>query len=240
MEQDDFLIPFIHNYCDRWCERCEFTNRCGVFAMESEMYSSGNSLAGDSLAQNLKRILDDAHKMLSDKFVEFEIELNEADLEEFRKQDAKKRQKVRADSLAVMAKEYGMGIMSIVENRTTIISPKNNDPLIDDVFAVIQWYQFFITAKTERALSGIIDDDGDEDWDELHDAQSDANGSAKLALMAAERSILAWTYLLESANADVLKPILQKLESIRVGLAEKFPLARDFIRPGFDEIEIVM
>jgi hypothetical protein len=139
-----------------------------------------------------------------------------------------------------MAKEYGMGIMSILENRTTIISPENNDPLVDDVFAVIQWYQFFITAKTERALSGIIDDDGDEDWDELHDAQSDANGSAKLALMAAERSILAWTYLLESANADVLKPILQKLESIRVGLEEKFPLARDFIRPGFDEIEIVM
>jgi hypothetical protein len=28
-------IPSIHNYCDRWCERCPFTLRCSVYAMEA-------------------------------------------------------------------------------------------------------------------------------------------------------------------------------------------------------------
>ena len=30
------------------------------------------------------------------------------------------------------------------------------------------------------------------------------------------------------------------LEKMRVRLDERFPVARDFIRPGFDEIEMVM
>jgi len=27
-------IPFVHNYCDRWCERCRFVNRCAVGSSE--------------------------------------------------------------------------------------------------------------------------------------------------------------------------------------------------------------
>ena len=27
------LISGIHNYCDRWCERCPYTSRCGSFAL---------------------------------------------------------------------------------------------------------------------------------------------------------------------------------------------------------------
>ncbi len=29
------FIPGIYNYCDRWCERCEFSHRCAQFAMRS-------------------------------------------------------------------------------------------------------------------------------------------------------------------------------------------------------------
>ena len=28
------FISGIHNYCDRWCERCPFTSRCIVYATE--------------------------------------------------------------------------------------------------------------------------------------------------------------------------------------------------------------
>ena len=30
------FIPGIYNYCDRWCERCLYTDRCRVFVMEKE------------------------------------------------------------------------------------------------------------------------------------------------------------------------------------------------------------
>jgi hypothetical protein len=34
--------------------------------------------------------------------------------------------------------------------------------------------------------------------------------------------------------------VIDLLETIKAKLDERFPLARDFIRPGFDEIEMVM
>ena len=42
MNKDEFMeladnpnfISGIHNYCDRWCERCQFTSRCAVYAIE--------------------------------------------------------------------------------------------------------------------------------------------------------------------------------------------------------------
>ena len=34
-EHDNF-ISSIDNYCDRWCERCDFCARCSVYAAESE------------------------------------------------------------------------------------------------------------------------------------------------------------------------------------------------------------
>ena len=30
-------IPGIFNYCDRWCERCTMTARCGLFAIEQDL-----------------------------------------------------------------------------------------------------------------------------------------------------------------------------------------------------------
>ena len=30
-------IDFISAYCDRWCERCAFTERCSLFAVEAAM-----------------------------------------------------------------------------------------------------------------------------------------------------------------------------------------------------------
>jgi hypothetical protein len=30
------FIAGIHNYCDRWCERCPFTARCSVYAVEQQ------------------------------------------------------------------------------------------------------------------------------------------------------------------------------------------------------------
>jgi hypothetical protein len=34
--------------------------------------------------------------------------------------------------------------------------------------------------------------------------------------------------------------MIELLETIRRKLENRFPLARDFVRPGFDEIEMVM
>jgi uncharacterized Zn finger protein len=108
------------------------------------------------------------------------------------------------------------------------------------MLSIIYWYQYFIAAKIHRGFHGLLDFDGNPDDEELNDSQSDANGSIKIALIAVERSIMAWTALMTKENSPQIKPLLDLLETIRQKCKEKFPNALDFIRPGFDEVETVM
>ena len=37
MAKRKHYIPGIYNYCDRWCDRCDFTQACSVFAEEQRI-----------------------------------------------------------------------------------------------------------------------------------------------------------------------------------------------------------
>ena len=129
-----------------------------------------------------------------------------------------------------------------------------------DVLEIVRWYQFFIEVKLVRALSGgsaLSEDDDEADlsmdflsgFDEVDDedvdydeviartARMDANGSAKVALIAIDRSIGAWRALQISLpeKSDTIKPMLIELDGVRSLAEARFPHARDFIRPGLDE-----
>jgi len=102
---------------------------------------------------------------------------------------------------------------------------------------IIGWYHFFISAKINRALHAEADFKEDADIDAF---RNDGDGSIKIALIAIDRSIIAWNILLNDATDREIKPLIQLLETLRRTCEEKFPDARDFLRPGFDEIEMVM
>jgi hypothetical protein len=103
--------------------------------------------------------------------------------------------------------------------------------LINDCFEVILWYMFFIPSKVFRAISGKKQDDGV--WDDP--VQSDYNGSAKISLLAIEKSLLSFQYLLPYYNEDEVLDKLAMLSELKRKLLEEFPQAMDFVRPGFDE-----
>ena len=148
--------------------------------------------------------------------------------------------------------------MDVYDDQTKS-APDESDLPVSDAIEVIRWYQFFVAAKVHRALSGIdgieeeaftdeevlsFDFASDDDTDELDDeaiiARSsliDSNGSAKIALIAIDRSIGAWRAMQMSVpeQAETIKPLLLQLERLRRSLETRFPRARDFVRPGFDE-----
>jgi hypothetical protein len=66
----------------------------------------------------------------------------------------------------------------------------------------------------------------------------DSDGSAKIALIAIDRSSSAWRVMQSSLleKTDSIKPMLVELERMRRAAEQTFPQARDFIRPGFDEV----
>jgi hypothetical protein len=130
---------------------------------------------------------------------------------------------------------------------------------VSDAIEVIRWYQFFIAAKVFRALMGVereaieadsagedvfpdleFDDDEGVDLEEVlaEAAASDSNGSAKIALIAIDRSLSAWRVMQSSfaEKASTIMPMFVELERLRRGVEQIFPKARDFIRPGFDEM----
>ena len=137
------------------------------------------------------------------------------------------------------------------------------DISVRDVIEIIRWYQFFIAAKVTRALSsgrwdadfaadedddddGVFSFDLGEDSDQMDDEEViaaseriDAYGSAKVALVAIDRSLAAWGRLQSSLphKSESIKAKLHELDGLRRSIETRFPKARDFIRPGLDEID---
>ena len=218
LAQNSNLISGIYNYCDRWCERCPLTSRCFLYA--TEQADADLADPETELGQATRK-----YAMAVENWFKTEFD------KEFPRHEA-------SESLEAGEEEL----------------------TIQNAIAVIRWYQFFIAAKTFRALSGrhnadleteddeelpdlfALEPQDDEDFD--YDAviasagRRDAHGSAKVALIAVDRSISAWRSLQMSlpVKADSIKPMLIDLELLRRSMEARFPRARDFIRPGLDEV----
>ena len=260
------FISGIYNYCDRWCERCPFTARCLLFATEQadpdQDDPETHDLNSAKFWNKLGSMFAEVRQMILEWAEEEGIDLEAAASEP----DVVSRQQQREDAkehpLSLAAREYGMCVEdwfkaeSVLEERIyddTALSAEDERTInIKAAVEVIRWYQFFIAAKTYRALMGLAEteDIGDLDFESFDDEEqddemtwlgasaSDAEGSAKIALIAIDRSLSCWR-VVQSAfpeKTDSIKPMLIELEKLRRGIEQTFPGARDFIRPGLDEV----
>jgi hypothetical protein len=102
---------------------------------------------------------------------------------------------------------------------------------------VIRWYQLFIAVKINRAIFSKASEELEPE--ELPEYPKDSEGSAKIALIAIDRSIEAWSgmrvALGESDETDRALDLLAQLVALRRDTEKLFPGARAFIRPGFDQ-----
>jgi hypothetical protein len=103
---------------------------------------------------------------------------------------------------------------------------------IGDALEVVEWYLFFIDVKLQRAVASRVD----QTRDGADGSPSDADGSAKVALVAIDRSIAAWARLHRhfAGEADAILDLLVRLERLRRAVERDFPAARAFQRPGLD------
>jgi hypothetical protein len=92
-----------------------------------------------------------------------------------------------------------------------------------------------ISVKIQRALgSRAHEAENPEFWAKV---PKDSDGTAKIALIAIDRSIGSWATLLPvfPARQNATLEILALLSRLRVELEQEFPDAWAFVRPGFDE-----
>ena len=119
------------------------------------------------------------------------------------------------------------------EDLLGIVTTISDEANLEEAVEVIRWYQYFIAAKAMRALLGKMEEDGPDEF------PSDADGSAKIALIAIDRSINAWAMIShhDPHDRESILNIISFLDRLGQAIEETFPKARSFVRPGFDDIE---
>ncbi len=164
----------------------------------------------------------------------------------------KQRNAAKLHELSVSARRYAQMVQTWFEDEFAVEQNVHDDTSsqsgsaeedidLSDAVEVIRWYQFFIAAKIFRALMSARDDVDklkEEDFTgEItpDDIQNDSNGSAKLALIAIDRSLSAWRVMQSSLSRNTIMPMLLELERLYRATEQGFPRAMDFVRPGFDE-----
>jgi hypothetical protein len=240
------FISGIYNYCDRWCERCPLTSRCLVYAQEKEDDDSPETrdINNEAFWRKLGSIFQETREMIEEWAREAGVDLSHIDNEEIDRRQ-KRRDRAARNRLAVAGKEYASSVTEWFNefDRTVEASDMEADDTdrelaqqLEDAREVIHWYQYQIAVKTMRALSSRKDEQEDRFEDES--SGKDSDGSAKVALIGIDRSISAWRMVQLSVpeRADLVVPLILQLQQLRQRTEKSFPNARDFIRPGFDEV----
>ena len=260
---DPRFIQGIFNYCDRWCERCSFTSRCMLFAMEEEDRDDPEThdINSEAFWNKLTSVFKQTHEMIATMAAEQGIDLDALDDDPAREDRSRRRTAAtESNPLARSAQQYIKFVNQWFDSEYPQSEQERdadptlgNLPLVDfdaqeralniqDAVEVIRWYQFQIAVKIMR---GLLRDDSDDTEDSEPDddnqtetgLQNDSDGSAKVALIGMERSIGAWARLREllPEKTDSILPFIVHLEQLRRATELAFPKAQSFVRPGFDE-----
>jgi hypothetical protein len=246
------FISGIYNYCDRWCERCEFASRCMNYAMCEEKFDSPESkdINNKIFWDKMQEVFSATMEMVKEAAEKMGIDLNSIDYEKTEKhekqvKDFSENQPYSKatfeyinmvtkwfDSNKELLKEKTQELLTYLEAEIPGTKPVNEAIKIKDCLEVVRWYQHQIYVKLCRAASGIANGE----LGEIEYCLEDANGSAKVAIIGIERSISAWGGLLNQfpQQEQAILNILVKLKALLRLVENSFPDARTFVRPGFD------
>lgn len=238
LEPDENNIPGIFNFCNRWCERCRFTNRCTTFQFEKELGFDNKETDMEDTLEDVGTIFATTLSMLKNKAMEFGIEIPDKVEETDHEINLGKNH-----PLAKQAMEYFKKVSSWLEKNEDYFSEiaanlynysQKNFKDLNDNLETIGWHMSMIPVKIVRALNPK-DDFFDDDDDEFYNENRNATG--KLVLECLDESIAAFQFFYPrfSKKQDEILDFLSTLEQIKSGINREIPEAKDFIRPGLDE-----
>lgn len=243
------FILGIHNYCDRWCDRCPKTAHCSVFALTTE--SGVGPDTHDPRNQIFWRQLDETLTVAMDLLKE-SADRAGIGLDSLRKESVAALREVPEEpacpqEICLVSKAYAQRVGDLLDawrdvfeegdGLGTSLGGKQRNPRESwgEAQEVIGWYQHLIYVKIRRALQSR----SQEALEALVDVPEDSQLSAKVALIAIDRSIAAWTLLRKQfrSHEDEIFDILVLLDRLRRSVETVFPSARGCLRPGFEDLD---
>jgi hypothetical protein len=229
-------IDFISAYCDRWCERCAFTERCSSFAVTSALaMCDGNYEAAIELAVGPSRVPGAAaQKKLSERMADAfaDVDPSQRELEEIGRELDERDRRVERHGAAEASHDYAIAAHRWLTHHDCCEG--TTDSALREAVDVVSWDSFLIHVKIKRALNGRDEYPGGAPF-EKSAVQSDWNGSAKVALISIERSERAWRVVAAATGDEGAAVLAGSLERLRQEVSREFPRAMEFRRPGFDD-----
>jgi hypothetical protein len=212
------------------------------FSISEEEFSDpeAQDIRNEAFWNKLSGILGETLELLRESAKKWGIELETYvsmdDIENIKAKD------VAAENhlLCRAAKRYSELVEDWFRGRETLLfetaAAAREGVSLEEAIDVIRWYQYFICAKVIRAVRGKIEEE-EERCDEF---ASDSDGSAKIALIAMDRSVAAWAIIrhYDIHGAERVLNIIAFLDHLRQAVEKAFSSARSFIRPGFDRIDL--
>lgn len=256
LAKDPRHIPGIYNYCDRWCERCQFTSKCLNCTLAEEQFGNlqENDELNEAFWQKLSEMLHNTLTMIKEMAKEEGIDLDSIDIKKnYQNEDTNKENFLEhlishtsenyaksvdewfnSNEYLFLKKEDEMNRIRLISSQT---NPAREAISINDATEIIRWYQYQIMVKLKRAIKSA----SSEVSSDLDDFPKDSDGSAKVSLIGIDRSISAWKILLTSfpEQKKQILSLVEMLEHIKNRVETQFPHARSFVRPGFDEIGVI-
>jgi len=231
-------IDFISSYCDRWCERCPFTDRCSSYACEIAIGMCGDFEQGIQLAVGRPKSVEGREQPTIGGQLMAEIGnqiATDAEMAQYHREEQARDARIDAIPIARMSETYVRRASDWIDRHRATLE-EHADPLVREAFGIVAWDSILIGAKLRRALNGRDRHTHGEEAIDDDPVQNDWNGSAKVALISIERSAGAWKTIgsaLDDATATVLG---EALEILQRSVLTVFPDAPLFQRPGFDDV----
>lgn len=227
------MIDSVSNYCNRWCERCPFTDRCSLIA-----YSPVEEIAplGEALVP-----LPASFSAMSGRFSDFLRRLD-LQLRSFGSslteigygvgEEVPRSSGFPPSALEKMARQLSMKMLRLKEADWMPDGHRKPDFKRADVQALVElrWYQVMIGPKYRRAVRARPEAN--------EHTERDAAFTARLTHLVLVRAICGVTVLLESHGQPAYDDLHELLEGnlrLLAGLRELFPRAYRYRRPGFDD-----
>jgi hypothetical protein len=125
---------------------------------------------------------------------------------------------------------FELNFDKVTEGLASVAELRNEETMfINEVIEVIHWYQYFIGIKYKQASS-------QKDPGNIYDLDYQS-GTRKVAIIAIDRTIAAWSIILNELPEfeDEVLQFLVTLIRTRKDILSLHPETMNFIRPGFDE-----
>ncbi|BDQ03617.1 hypothetical protein [Ignavibacterium sp.] len=245
MNEENF-IPGIYNYCDRWCEKCNYTDRCRLFQSDAEkniqhILDDKNPNDPEVVMKDVEENLNLAMQMLMEKLEEMNI-----DPEDIKSGELPPEPDFNSYQINNLAEDFTKS-MNEMEEIFDYYNPQINEAVItgnltnelkeiQESLSVLGWYSPQVFVKTKRLIHAHEDylAEKDEDFKEANEEELYVTG--KLLYIAVTNCLSALNNLHEHCpefNNQILNQIIL-LTKIKDELLKMYPEIPQYKRPYFD------